>query len=204
MDAGVGSIAAQLCPGERFNYSHSTDVLGFIVGRAARSSLREAMRELLFAPLEMIDTDFWIPPEKRERAAVLYSSPAPGDFTPAVLPGFLDGTPPAITAGGQGLVSTADDYLSFARMLLQGGELDGKRVLSQESVQLMTTNRLTPQQRRVSQFGIPFFMGQGFGLGLSVITDVEKNSWMGTGSREHSAGRDSLEAGGRSTHSSSW
>jgi CubicO group peptidase (beta-lactamase class C family) len=179
----LASLPLSYAPGERFNYSHSTDVLGFIIGRAARSSLREAMRELLFAPLRMVDTDFWIPPEKRERAAVLYSTKAPGDFTPAPLPGFLDEAPPVITAGGQGLVSTADDYLSFARMLLQGGEWEGKRVLSQESVRLMTTNRLTPKQRRVSQFGIPFFMGQGFGLGLSVITDAKKNAWMGTGSR---------------------
>jgi CubicO group peptidase (beta-lactamase class C family) len=179
----LASLPLSYVPGERFNYGHSTDVLGFIIGRAARSSLREAMRELLFAPLKMVDTDFWVPPEKRNRAAVLYASPAPGSFTPAALPGFLDEVPPAITAGGHGLVSTADDYLSFARMLLQGGELNGKRVLSQDSIRLMTTNLLTPAQRRVSQFGIPFFMGQGFGLGVSVITDEKKNAWMGRGSR---------------------
>ena len=179
----LASLPLSSAPGERFNYSHSTDVLGFIIGRAARSSLREAMRELLFTPLQMVDTDFWVPPEKRDRAAVLYSSPTPGNFTPATLPGFLDEVPPAITAGGHGLVSTADDYLSFARMLLQGGELNGKRVLSQDSIRLMTTNRLTTAQRRVSQFGIPFFMGQGFGLGVSVITDEKKNAWMGAGSR---------------------
>jgi CubicO group peptidase (beta-lactamase class C family) len=113
---------------------------------------------------------------------VLYTSSAPGNFVPTSLPGFLDDIAPAITAGGQGLVSTADDYLAFARMLLQGGECNGKRILSPESVRLITTNRLTPAQRRVSQFGIPFFMAQGFGLGVSVITDAKKNAWMGTGS----------------------
>ncbi|HEY2675817.1 MAG TPA: serine hydrolase domain-containing protein [Steroidobacteraceae bacterium] len=179
----LASLPLSFAPGERFNYSHSTDVLGFIVGRAARSSLREAMQELLFTPLQMPDTDFWIPPEKRARAAVLYATPARGNFTPASLPGFLDEVPPVITAGGHGLVSTADDYLAFGRMLLQGGELNGKRILSQESVGLMTTNRLTPAQRRDSQFGMPFFMAQGFGLGLSVITDPKKNAWLGTGSR---------------------
>jgi CubicO group peptidase (beta-lactamase class C family) len=137
---------------------------------------------LLFAPLRMADTDFWIPPGKRDRAAVLYTSPAPGIFTPTSLPGFMGASAPVITAGGQGLVATADDYLSFARMLLQGGELNGTRILSQESIRLMTTNRLTPAQRRVSQFGIPFFMGQGFGLGVSMIMDAKRNAWMGKGS----------------------
>jgi len=179
----MASLPLCFAPGERFNYSHSTDVLGFIIGRAARSSLREAMQEFLFAPLRMVDTDFWIPPEKRARAAVLYASSARGSFTPTLLAGFLDQTAPAITAGGQGLVSTADDYLAFARMLLQRGELNGKRVLSEESIRLMTTNRLTAAQRRTSQFGIPFFMAQGFGLGVSMITDAKRNAWMGSGNQ---------------------
>jgi CubicO group peptidase (beta-lactamase class C family) len=179
----LASLPLSYAPGERFNYSHSTDVLGFIVGRAAGATFREALRELLFAPLGMVDTDFWIPHEKRDRAAVLYGTSAPGVFTPHPLPGFLDETPPFITAGGQGMVSTADDYLIFARMLLEGGEVHGKRVLSQESIRLLTTNRLTPAQRRDIQFGIPFFMAQGFGLGVSTVDDPEKNAWMGVGSR---------------------
>jgi CubicO group peptidase (beta-lactamase class C family) len=179
----LASLPLSYPPGERFNYGHSTDVLGFIIGRAAGSSLREAMQELLFKPLGMVDTDFWIPPEKRGQAAVLYATSAPGRFTPMALDGFLNESPPVITAGGQGLVSTADDYLTFARMLLEGGAVDGKRVLSQESVRLMTTNRLTPAQRRDIQFGIPFFMAQGFGLGVSVVDDPERNAWMGMGSR---------------------
>ena len=178
----LASLPLSYAPGERFNYGHSTDVLGFIIGRAAGSSLRQAMQELLFTPLGMADTDFWVPPEKRTRAAVLYRSSAPGIFAPLRLDGFLDESPPVITAGGQGLVSTADDYLTFARMLLEGGQVDGKRVLSQESVRLMTSNRLTPEQRRDTQFGIPFFMAQGFGLGVSVVMDPKKNAWMGVGS----------------------
>jgi CubicO group peptidase (beta-lactamase class C family) len=179
----LASFPLSYAPGERFNYGHSTDVLGFIVGRAAGSSLRAAMQELLFTPLGMVDTDFWIPPEKRDRAATLYVTSAPGIFAPMALDGFLDESPPVITAGGQGLVSTADDYLTFARMLLEGGAVDGKRILSQESIRLLTTNRLTPAQRRDIQFGIPFFMAQGFGLGVSVVDDPEKNAWMGLGSR---------------------
>jgi CubicO group peptidase (beta-lactamase class C family) len=178
----LASLPLSYAPGERFNYGHSTDVLGFIIGRAAGSSLREAMQELLFVPLNMADTDFWVPPQKRARAAVLYQCAAPGTFTPLPLAGFLDASPPVITAGGQGLVSTADDYLTFARMLLGGGQVNGKRVLSQDSVRLMTSNRLTPGQRRDIQFGIPFFMAQGFGLGVSVVMDPKKNAWMGPGS----------------------
>ena len=117
-------------PGERFNYSHATDLLGVIIGRATGLGTRAAMQQLLFDPLGMVDTDFWIPPEKRDRAAVLYRSPAPGNFLAVDLPGFMDQAPPSFCAGGQGLVSTADDYLAFARMLLQGGEFGGTRVLS--------------------------------------------------------------------------
>jgi CubicO group peptidase (beta-lactamase class C family) len=177
----LAALPLSYAPGERFNYSHSTDLLGVIIGRATGLGTRAAMQQLLFEPLRMIDTDFWIPPEKRDRAAVLYRSSAPGNFVPVELPGFMDQTPPSFSAGGQGLVSTVDDYLAFARMLLQGGESGGTRVLSEDSIRLMTTNRLTPAQRRTLQFGIPFFMGQGFGLGLSVIDDAKRNAWMGTG-----------------------
>jgi CubicO group peptidase (beta-lactamase class C family) len=91
-------------------------------------------------------------------------------------------TPPVFCGGGGGLISTADDYLKFARMLLNDGELDGVRLLKAESVRLMRANRLTDAQREIPFMGIPFWMGQGFGLGLSVITDPEKQSWMGAGS----------------------
>jgi len=179
----LASFPLRFAPGERFNYSYSTDVLGYIIARATGMNLRQALQELLFTPLKMVDTDFWIPPEKRARAAVLYRSLAAGQFTRTELPGFMGDDPPTHTGGGQGLVSTADDYLAFARMLLQGGELNGRRVLTEESIRLMTTNRLTSAQRRFPQFGIPFFMAQGFGLGLSVIIDPKKHGWMGTASR---------------------
>jgi CubicO group peptidase (beta-lactamase class C family) len=179
----LASFPLSFAPGERFRYSYSTDVLGYIVARAMGMPLRRAMQELVFEPLAMIDTDFWIPPQKRDRAAVLYRSAALGQFTRVDLPGFMDDTPPTHTAGGYGLVSTVDDYLNFARMLLQGGEFDGKRILKEETIRLMTTNRLTPAQRKYPQFGLPFFMAQGFGLGVSVIDNPRKHGWMGTGNR---------------------
>ena len=92
-------------------------------------------------------------------------------------------TPPDFTAGGGGLISTADDYLAFARMLLAGGELNGKRYLKRETVELMRTNRLTPEQRAIPFLGFPMWAGMGFGLGLSVIMEPDKHEWMGAGSK---------------------
>ena len=178
----LADLPLAYAPGARFNYGFSIDVLGFIVGRAAGSGLRQAMSETLFGPLGMDDTDFWIPPEKRGRAAVIYSSPAIGRFDPISIDGFVGAAPPAYTSGGQGLVSTADDYLTFARMLLGGGEADGVRVLSPESVRAMTANRLTPEQRLHPFMGMPFWTSVGFGLGVSVITDPEGHGRMGAGS----------------------
>jgi len=168
----MAALPLAYAPGERFNYGHSIDVLGFVVARALRSTLREAMRERLFRPLKMIDTDFWIPPEKRDRMARNYYSPEPGRFVRADLASFVGEKPPVYTSGGQGLVSTADDYLTFARMLIQGGAADGRRVLRSHTVKMMTTNRLTTAQLRLPpSSGVSFGRGQGFGLGVSVVMD---------------------------------
>jgi CubicO group peptidase (beta-lactamase class C family) len=185
-DAWMKTLAAlplSFAPGERFNYGLSIDVLGLIVGRAAGASLREAMYERVCGPLGMNDTDFWIPPEKRDRAAVPYAAgEALGSFTPAHPAAFIGDAPQAFLSGGQGLVSTADDYLTFARLLLGEGEVGGVRLLKPETVRMMTTNRLSDAQRAMPFMGLPFWAGQGFGLGLSVITDAEKQAWMGAGS----------------------
>lgn len=177
----LAALPLAYAPGERFNYGHSIDVLGFILGRATGASLRQVMHEQLFGPLRMADTDFWIPPQKRARGAVIYSSPAPGMFTPMSIDSWVGAAPPAYASGGQGLVSTADDYLTFARMLLGGGEADGVRVLKPEMVRLMTSNHLTEAQRLIPFMGLPFWRGQGFGPGVSLITDSEQHAWMGAG-----------------------
>lgn len=181
--AGLASLPLAYAPGERFNYGLSIDVLGLIVGRAAKTSLRQAMRDRVLGPLGMNDTDFWISPAKRERAAVPYDAgAAPGDFTPSHPSAFIGEAPQPFASGGQGLASTADDYLTFARMLLGGGAADGVRLLKPETVRLMTTNRLTDAQRAIPFLGMPFWAGQGQGLGMSVITDMEKQAWWGAGS----------------------
>jgi CubicO group peptidase (beta-lactamase class C family) len=134
--AALATLPLTYQPGERFHYSLSTDVLGFIVGRIAGTSFREFLIERIFHPLGMVDTDFYIPPEKRDRAAVVYRMV---EATGALEPVNFNraDTPPAFCGGGGGLVSTAGDYLTFARMLLAGGEVDGVRLLKPETVAMM-------------------------------------------------------------------
>jgi CubicO group peptidase (beta-lactamase class C family) len=128
----------------------------------------------------MADTTFWLPPEKRERLARLYQAdPGGGPLKDASLP--QTDAPPAFEGGGGGLISTADDYLTFARMLLGRGEVDGVRLLKAETVDAMMQNRLTEEQRGHGFLGMPFWLSQGFGLGLSMIMDAEKHEWMGAG-----------------------
>jgi CubicO group peptidase (beta-lactamase class C family) len=173
-DAWLQALAAlplAYAPGERFFYGHSIDVLGFVVARALRSTLRDALRERLLEPLKMIDTDFWIPPAKRDRMAQSYSSRAPGEFNRIDIASFVGASARAYTSGGQGLVSTIDDYLTFARMLLRGGAVNGARVLRRETVKWMTANRLTDAQlKQPPSAGVALAPGQGFGLGMSVVT----------------------------------
>jgi CubicO group peptidase (beta-lactamase class C family) len=164
-------------PGDRLHYSHSTDVLGFLVGRVAGKPFRDVLFEKIFKPLGMVDTDFYIPPEKRDRAAVVYRLEEDMSLSP--VPFKRHDTPPAYCGGGGGLVSTADDYLKFARMMLGKGEVDGVRLLKPETVELMVANRLTDAQREIPFLGMPFWAGQGFGLGVSVVMDQEKQAWMG-------------------------
>jgi CubicO group peptidase (beta-lactamase class C family) len=176
----LGGLPLSYAPGERFHYSHATDVLGFIVGRIAGMPFRQFLMERIFGPLGMTDTDFYVPPQKRDRAAVVYRFDEASNGLKPVAFAQYD-TPPAYTGGGGGLISTADDYLKFARMMLGKGEVDGVRLVKTETVEDMTKNRLTDAQREIPFMGIPFWGGQGFGLGVSVITDAEKQAWMGVG-----------------------
>jgi CubicO group peptidase (beta-lactamase class C family) len=167
--ATLAALPLASAPGQRFHYGHSIDVLGFVIARAAGMSLGEVMRAQLFDPLGMPDTGFWVPPGKRDRLAVAYSSGAPGEFGPAPIASWVGDAPTPYQSGGQGLVSTADDYLTFARMLVGGGEVDGRRVLTPETVALMTTDHLTPEQK-IPGPSAPVWSVQGQGFGLAVNT----------------------------------
>jgi CubicO group peptidase (beta-lactamase class C family) len=171
----LASIPLSYQPGARFHYGHSTDVLGFIVGRIDGVAFRDSLMKRIFGPLGMTDTDFWVPQDKRDRAASLYTFDNATEKL-RLLPALPYEAPPKFAAGGGGLVSKADDYLKFARLLLNGGEVDGVRLLRKESVDLMRANRLTPAQREIPFLGMDFWwQAQGFGLGLSMITDPDKH-----------------------------
>ena len=172
--AEVAALPLVHQPGERLTYGHSTEVLGILISRIEGAPLHQVLQDRIFGPLGMADTGFFIDADKRARTATMYRlDPQSGLQHDAMGP--IPVTEPRFCQGGGGLVSTADDYLRFARMLLGGGEVDGVRVLSQESVAAMRTNRLTEEQRGHPFLGMPFWIGRGFGLNLSVVTEPEKS-----------------------------
>jgi len=174
--AELGQLPLAHQPGEQLTYSQSTDVLGFILSRIEGKPLSEVLAERIFGPLGMVDTGFAVTPSGRRRAATMYQLSPTGD-TVTLQPGKMGPpqvVPPTFCAGGGGLWSTADDYLTFARMLLDHGQVDGVRVLSERSARLMRTDRLTAEQRSQQFLGAPFWIGRGFGLNLSVVTDEAK------------------------------
>jgi CubicO group peptidase (beta-lactamase class C family) len=179
--AKLASLPLLYQPGERFHYSHATDVLGFVAGRVAGMPFRDLLMERIFKPLGMHDTDFYVPPAKRDRAAVVYRmNEAKGVLEP--LPFDQFDTPPEFCGGGGGLISTADDYLKFARLMMNKGEVDGVRLVLPATVELMCTNRLTPAQRAIPFLGfLPMWEGMGFGLGVSIIDAPEKLGFLGMG-----------------------
>jgi CubicO group peptidase (beta-lactamase class C family) len=162
-------------PGERVTYSHSIDLLGVIASRVDDKPFYQVLDERVLGPAGMPDTGFFVSPEARRRAATMYSLDDNHRLRHGVM-GPPHITPPAFCNAGGGLWSTAEDYLRFIRMLLGDGTVDGVRVLSPESVRLMRTDRLTDEQKRHDFLGAPYWMGRGFGLNLSVVTDPAKST----------------------------
>ena len=166
----LGALPLIHQPGERWMYHTGSDILGVLIARAAGRSLETFLRERLFEPLGMKDTGFHVPAEKLDRLPSCYrANPAT-----RVLELFDDAKdsrwsrPPVFPSGGGGLVSTADDYLAFCRMMLSKGRNGRERILSRPAVELMTTDHLTPEQKEGA--GIFFGENSGWGFGLSVIT----------------------------------
>ncbi len=175
----LGELPLTYQPGARFHYSHATEVLGFLAARIEGKSLGEVFQARIFGPLGMSDTGFWLAPEKRDRLARLYEAPPEGALKDVSFP--HSDAPSPFEAGGGGLISSADDYLKFARMMLGDGEVDGVRLVAPGTIAAMATNRLTQEQRDHGFMGMPFWLGQGFGLGVSMILDPQKHEWMGAG-----------------------
>ncbi|MBM0105083.1 beta-lactamase family protein [Steroidobacter sp. S1-65] len=176
MIEGLANIPLESSPGEVWNYSVSTDVLGYLVGKISGMPFEQFLRERIFEPLGMIDTDFHVPAAKAARFAACYMLGPDGRMNlqddPQNSP-YLK--PPSFVSGGGGLVSTAADYLRFCRMLLNGGTLDGARLLSPKTIELMTANHLPGgkelPEMSVSLFSEASYSGVGFGLGFAVTTN---------------------------------
>ncbi len=163
-------------PGTRWVYSISVDIQGYLVERLSGKSLPDFMRERIFEPLGMKDTGFYVPKEKMDRLATLYRVSDQNEWTPASPENDLApdlSKPPAMPSGGGGLLATAQDYLRFAEMLLNGGQLDGVRLLAPPTVKLMTSNHL-PDKLMTGEFGIGLQHirpGMGFGFDVAVFSD---------------------------------
>jgi len=159
-------------PGSRWHYSMATDVCGYLVQVLSGMPFDSFLQEKIFAPLGMVDTGFHVPDNKLDRLATLYShNPTDGSLQLHNDEGILQRdfhVPTKSPFGGHGLVSTTEDYLKFAQMLANKGELDGTRILGRKTVAYMATNHL-PTDFLPFAAGLNVFAGQGFGLGLSVV-----------------------------------
>jgi CubicO group peptidase (beta-lactamase class C family) len=180
----LANIPLEFSPGEAWNYSIATDVVGYLIGQISGQPFEQFLKERIFKPLGMNDTDFYVPADKAHRFAACYSADPQGPmrFQPAERTGTLtlqdDPTTsaflsaPSFISGGGGLCSTAADYLTFCRALINGGELAGVRLLGPKTLALMTSNHLPggrdlPEMSR-SLFSEAAYNGIGFGLGFSV------------------------------------
>jgi len=173
-----GSSPLVFQPGSGWNYSVSVDVLGRLIEIWSGQSFESFLQDRLLGPLAMTDTDWYCPEEKWDRLAMLYV-PHGGDSFPYEELAKAAAHPPSIHGGGGGLVSSASDYQRFMTMLLRGGELDGVRLISNRTLELMTRNHLPGnvdlESFATDSFSETSYAGIGFGLGFSVVLDSVKN-----------------------------
>lgn len=167
-----GTLPLMHQPGEKWMYHSGSDVLGVLIARASGQPLETFLRERIFAPLGMKDTGFSVSAAKLDRLAVAYMvNPATGALELYDdVAGSQWARPAVFPAGGAGLVSTIDDYLAFGQMMLNQGRHGNQRLLSRLSVEAMTTDQLTPEQKAAAVFLPGFFDRIGWGFGVSVAT----------------------------------
>ena len=171
----LSKIPLEFSPGDKWNYSVSTDVLGYLVEKLSGQKLDEYFQEHIFEPLGMIDTGFSCPEEKKSRLASLY------EHNPSGKPNLMEvpSLEVKMLSGGGGLFSTLSDYYNFASMLLNKGELNGTRVIGRKTLEYMTMNHLPDgkdlTEMSESAFSETPYAGVGFGLGFSVMTDPAKS-----------------------------
>ena len=175
MIAGLSRVPLEFSPGEAWNYSVSTDVLGYLVGKISGQPFEQFLKRRVIEPLKMVDTDFHVASAKADRLGACYSLTPKG----VVLQDDPRKSPylaaPTFVSGGGGLVSTARDYLRFCQMLLNGGELEGARLVSPKTIELMGANHLPGGSDLASlsksMFSEAAYAGLGFGLGFSTTID---------------------------------
>ncbi|OKO72766.1 beta-lactamase [Bradyrhizobium sp. NAS80.1] len=184
MIESLAKIPLEFSPGESWNYSVATDVIGYLIGKISGMPFEQFLKQRILDPLGMTDTDFYVPASKAHRFAACYSADPGGGMTfhagqrregltlqdDPTKSSFL--SPPAFISGGGGLCSTVADYLTFCRALLNGGELGGIRLIGPKTLALMTSNhipgdRALPEVSR-SLFSEATYNGIGFGLGFAV------------------------------------
>lgn len=188
LDDFIGKLAElplEFSPGTAWNYSVSTDVLGYLVQKISGQPFGDFIRTRIFEPLGMRDTGFHVPEGERDRFAACYTLTPSGKKVLSDDPeksSYL--APPKMQSGGGGLVSTAADYMQFCRMLLNRGELNGYRLVSPKTLELMTMNHLPDGKELIacsrSLFSESMFAGLGFGLGFSMTIDQARTQNMGS------------------------
>ncbi len=182
--AAYGELPLLHQPGEAWYYNSGTDILGVLIARASGMSLGAFMQERIFAPLGMVDTAFSVPADKLDRLPPSYwTNPETGE--PRETDGVDDSlwaSPPIFESGSGGLVSTADDLLAFGQMMRSTGEYPEGRILSRPSVELMTIDHITAEQKAASPFFPLSWDNLGWGFGVSVVTrrdDLRSVGWYG-------------------------
>jgi len=183
--AALGKLPLEFSPGTRWNYSVATDVLGLVVQRVSGMKLERFFAERIFAPLGMNDTFFPVPADKLDRLVDCYTVvEGKGRQMFDRASDSMWATPFKFVSGGGGLVSSAHDYNRFCQMCLNGGELDGTRIVGRKTIELMTMNHL-PGNADLSSMSTSLFSetqnaGTGFGLGFAVTIDVARSMMPGS------------------------
>jgi CubicO group peptidase (beta-lactamase class C family) len=169
----LGTLPLMAQPGEQWMYTTGSNVLGVLIARASGQSLPEFLQARLFEPLGMKDTSFCVPAAKLGRLPDLYR-PTPDGL--ALYDTGRDtawGKPPVFPEGDAGLVSTVEDYFAFSRFLSRKGRIAGRQLLSEASIEAMTRDHLTPQQRAGGQAILGADHGWGYGMGVALKLTAE-------------------------------
>lgn len=174
----ISKIPLLYQPGTTWNYSRSTEVLGYLIEVLSGKPFNVFLKERIFTPLNMIDTDFYVPKEKLNRVGAVYAPDSLGiqiikkPDTMVTIPKFF--------SGNGGLVSTARDYMIFSQMLLNRGEYNGVRLLGSRTIDLMTSNHISNEIMPCDEFFGPLLSGMGFGYGFAVLQDNTQANIIGS------------------------